>query len=203
LIPSKTDLINKAFGPSMESPDGLVPGGMNYGDLSCPAKGCRGCKGPNCRSGSESESECNSANNDAFNTSNPPAQTTLSTMPESSNDPASTTDTSETQNQPIMTVGKPQLAITRNPSQKSDTAKISSTSSVTATSTVYCKALAILDTGEDIPQSELVRRSYPVDTRSPSLKRHGNKSGIACKIELAGFNYPSSGAWRANELPKR
>jgi hypothetical protein len=38
LIPSKTDLINKAFGPLVDSSDGLVPGGMNYDDLPCPAK---------------------------------------------------------------------------------------------------------------------------------------------------------------------
>jgi hypothetical protein len=55
-MPSKDELIKKAFGPLSNAADEVIPGGMRYESLPCPKKGCRGCKGPKC-SGSKASDD--------------------------------------------------------------------------------------------------------------------------------------------------
>jgi hypothetical protein len=55
-MPSRDDLIKRAFEPLSNAPDEAIPGGMNYESLPCPKKGCRGCKGPKCRSNNSNDS---------------------------------------------------------------------------------------------------------------------------------------------------
>ncbi|PSN59831.1 hypothetical protein BS50DRAFT_594260 [Corynespora cassiicola Philippines] len=80
MIPTKEDLIAKAFGAFTSAPDELVPGGMRYDELPCPAKGCTGCKGPNCKSEKPSENE------------DRPARETEGRKPETSSEKEETTD---------------------------------------------------------------------------------------------------------------
>jgi hypothetical protein len=74
-IPSKEDLIKKAFEPLSNAPDEVIPGGMNYASLPCPKKGCRGCKGPKCRSNNSNH------NHGASKTGGQPASTKMQSPP--------------------------------------------------------------------------------------------------------------------------
>ena len=57
--------------------------------------------------------------------------------------------------------------------------------------------MAAKDTDEEIPQSELRKRSYPIDLPLYRLeKRAKEKTAKACKtVDLASFRYPSAGEW--------
>jgi hypothetical protein len=182
LIPKKDDLIKKAFGPLSDAADELIPGGMNYQSLPCPAKGCRGCKGPKCKNDDKNSK-----------TADQPTQTTQKTQPESTNDPAKTTDASKSS--PTSSDAGSSTNSDAGSSTSSDST--SSTSSVTPTSTMDCKAVAAKDTGEEEnPESDARRRSYPINPNFNRLdKRARPKSAKACGIDLQSFSYPAFGEW--------
>ena len=173
LIPTKNNLIKKAFTPLVDAPDELVPGGMNYEDLPCPKRGCKGCKGPKCTNGSGNEG------GDASKTSIQPAPTTGSTVP-----PQVTTIVSKTSSGSLLSTAAVSSIISSS----------SSMSSI-ATPSLSCQDLAALDKDEEIVEPEVLRRSYPINLTYHRLDKRKPKEGKPCGKSLDSFNYPSTSEW--------
>ncbi|RII10006.1 hypothetical protein CUC08_Gglean005996 [Alternaria sp. MG1] len=173
LIPTKNNLIKKAFTPLVDAPDELVPGGMNYEDLPCPKRGCKGCKGPKCTNGSGNEG------GDASKTNIQPAPTTGSTVP-----PQVTTIVSKTSSGSLLSTAAVSSIISSS----------SSMSSI-ATPSLSCQDLATLDRDEEIVEPEVLRRSYPIDLTYHRLYKREPKKGKPCEQSLNSFNYPSTSEW--------
>jgi hypothetical protein len=85
-MPSKDDLIKKAFEPLSNAADEAIPGGMKYQSLPCPKKGCRGCKGPKC-----SPSQQSHDNHGASKTGGHPGSTTIRSQAQPSHGTLKTT----------------------------------------------------------------------------------------------------------------
>ncbi|CAN9377082.1 unnamed protein product [Alternaria sp. RS040] len=174
LIPTKDNLIKKAFTPLVDAPDELVPGGMNYEDLPCPKRGCKGCKGPKCTNGSGNEG------GDASRTTIQPAPTIGSTVP-----PQVTTILSKTSSGSLLSTAAMSSIISSSSSMSS-----------TATPSLSCQDLATLDKDEEIVEPEALRRSYPVDLTYHRLEKREPKKGYPCDgMLLASFDYPSTSEW--------
>jgi len=203
LVPSRDDLIKKAFTPLVDAPDELVPGGMNYDDLPCPAKGCKGCKGPRCtRNGGNGDGDTTKA-------SAKPAPTTASDLPSSRAPPVETTvpfktsSTFATSSLTASTISSPTSSTTPSVTSTTLVSTTLSSSSSAATSSLSCKDLAALDKDEVVDEASLLSRSYPIDLRYARLeKRAKPKEGGACGYTLKSFPYPASGEW-VDRSPKR
>jgi hypothetical protein len=203
LIPSRSDLIKKAFTPLVDAPDEIVPGGMNYDGLPCPKKGCKGCKGQNCAYNS------GNGGGDTSKASGKPTSTTQSYHSSSKVPPENSTVFSKTSSTPApssATASQPSSSISLGTPTITSTTLTSSTlssSSSTPTSSLSCAALAALEQEEDVSEPGLISRSYPIDLRYLGLeKRAKAKSGNACGFELKSFDYPGSGQWGDNP-PKK
>jgi hypothetical protein len=200
LIPSRSDLIKKAFTPLVDAPDEIVPGGMNYDGLPCPKKGCKGCKGPNCTNNS------GNGDGDTSKASGKPTSTTQSYHSSSKVPPANSTVPSKTSSTPApssATASQPSSSISPGNPTITSTTLISSTLSLSSSTATSCEALAALDDDDDVPEVDLFSRSYPIDLRYRGFeKRAKAKSGMACEYLLSSFRYPGSGEWGDNP-PKR
>jgi hypothetical protein len=147
---------------------------MNYESLPCPAKGCRGCKGPKCRNDNGND------NHGESKTDARPSPTTTNSQPEQTHETPKTTQ----------------------PPPKSSSSSTSLISSAIPTSTLGCKGLAARYTYEESSEVERRTRSYPIDVQLHRLqKRAAPKNAKACDFDLKSFRYPSSGEWKS--LPKR
>jgi hypothetical protein len=181
--PSKKDLIEKAFGPLSDTPDGSIPGGMNYESLPCPKKGCRGCKGPNCRNDNKSDNDGTSNTNEQAVPTTRKEERTLAT----STFPPKTTAS------PLVQASSRTTSILSSSS---------ATSSVAPVSTLGCKGLASVYASEEEPKSDLRRRGYPINLQHLKGRADG-KPAKACGIVLKSFRYPSAGEWKLDERPKK
>lgn len=213
LIPKKADLIKRAFGPLTDAADEFIPGGIDYEKFPCPAKGCRGCKGPKCRSNQHD----NDDNNNSPGSKTKPDQTATSNAPQSTEQLATTTGTLQTSSMAAFTLAptlstiirssviattSPSVMLTVSLASSSSSELVSSSSSSPAAtaSSLSCQALAALSREES--PTELRKRLYPIDFSVHSLEKRGAKSGDACGVTLRSFDYPASGAW-GNSPPRK
>jgi hypothetical protein len=167
-IPSKDDLIKRAFEPLSNAPDEVVPGGMNYESLPCPNKGCRGCKGPKCKKDDSDH------NKDSSTKSSQPTPTSIHSQPEQSQETPKTTA----------------------PPKESPADATSPTSFATPMATLGCKGLAARYTYEN-SEMERRMRSYPIDVQSYRLEKRKPKKAKACDFDLTSFDYYSSSKLKA------
>jgi hypothetical protein len=190
--PSKQDLIAKAFQPLVDAPDSMLPEGMNYDSLPCPAQGCRGCKGPKCRDDNKHDDDKPSK------TGIQPVQTSKASTQMAASTPVKTTGSQLNPSNAV--IASKWSTVSMPTSQSVSTAaslfvSASSSSSVVVRPTLSCEAIAALDEPELDASNGTLRRSYPIDLRSYHLERRGDKHGQACGIVLRSFAYPASGSW--------
>jgi hypothetical protein len=175
-IPSKDDLIKRAFEPLSNAPDEVVPGGMNYESLPCPKKGCRGCKGPKCKK------EDSDDNIGGSKTGSQPNPKTIQSQPEQTHETPKTTQ-SPTQSSSLTT---------------------SVSSSDRPISTLGCKEVAALYTEEEISETKRQTRSYPITLNKHRIEKRKPKEAKACNFLLESFDYPSAGDWGSTAItPKK
>lgn len=188
LIPTKANLIKRAFDSLSDAPDEFIPGGINYEAFPCPSKGCKGCKGPKCRSSNGNGDESDS------NTSAKPSPTEDGSST-TINSPSQTTSAATTL---LVSSAPPKTSLFTLSSASSESTQptSSTTSSATPSQTLDCKALAALAAEDEVPESNSRRRIYPIDLSLHHLhKRYGPKTVNACKIKFSSYSYPSSGEW--------
>jgi hypothetical protein len=162
-------LVKRAFEPLSNAPDEVIPGGMNYESLPCPKKGCRGCKGPKCKSDDNNENNGVSRTNSHLAPTNIPSQ------------PLQTEETPKT---------------TQAPTKSALSSTLPSSSAI-PTSTLGCKGLAARYTYEETSEKERRMRSYPIDVKLHRLEKRKPKSVKACGFDLVSFDYYSSKALKA------
>jgi hypothetical protein len=171
---------------------------MNYDSLPCPAKGCRGCKGPKCRNDNKHDDD------EASKTGIQTAQKSKVSTQESTSPPAKTTGGILSPSNAVMSSKWPTVStlVSRSASASSQSLASSSLSSFLVRPTRSCQALAALDEADLITNNETLKRDNFVDVRPHHVEKRGEKSGEACGVDLVSFSFPSSGQWPKGKKPK-